>query len=227
MRQIILLHGAIGAADQLQILSLKLSEKGFKVYSFSFSGHGKVPFQNSFGIERFSQELEKFISDNKLSQPHIFGYSMGGFVALYLASEQPDLLGTIVTLGTKFEWSPEIASKKIKMLDADTIQSKVPKFAEALRQRHGETWKDLLKKTAEMMVELGNNNVLTSDRIRSIKNKVVVGIADKDNMVSLDETVSVYHQLSNASMYMLPDSGHPIEKINTDVLLSVVQQACK
>ena len=82
MKQIILLHGAIGAHDQLVALANELKQQGFQPYSFSFSGHGQIPFQDNFSIEQFALELEQFIAKNNLEQPAVFGYSMGGYVAL-------------------------------------------------------------------------------------------------------------------------------------------------
>lgn len=143
MKHIVLLHGAIGATDQLEPLANALAQKQFSVHRFSFSGHGNTPFQEAFDIAQFAGELDQFIREHALEQPAVFGYSMGGYVALYLAKTKPQMLGTIMTLGTKFAWSPEIAAKEMKMLDADTILHKVPKFAEALKARHGGQWQTL------------------------------------------------------------------------------------
>lgn len=222
MKTIILLHGAIGAKDQLEPLAVELKQQGYNVFTFSFSGHGQTPFQNNFGIEQFALELEQFIKANYLQQPTIFGYSMGGYVALYLAKQQPTLLGNIITLGTKFEWSPEIAKKEVKMLDSQTIIEKVPKFAEALQKRHGQDWELLLQKTAEMMLSLGNKNALTLNDFTTIENKVLIGLADKDNMVSLEETTAVYKQLKNGAMYMLPNTIHPIETVDVKFLTEII-----
>jgi esterase/lipase len=224
MKNIILLHGAIGAKDQLETLFVELKQQDFNVFLFSFSGHGKTPFQSQFGIEQFALELKQFIKNNHLEKPTIFGYSMGGYVALYLAHQQPDLLGNIITLGTKFEWSPEISQKEIKMLDSKTITEKVPKFAEALQTRHGDDWKLLLQKTSEMMLSLGNKNALKIPDFYAIENNVLIGLADKDNMVSLDETLFVYKQLKNGSMYMLPNTKHPIESVNVSLLTKIITE---
>lgn len=222
MKNIILLHGAIGAKDQLELLAVELKQQGYNVYALNFSGHGQTPFQTHFGIEQFALELEQFITINNLQQPTVFGYSMGGYVALYLAKQQPTLLGNIITLGTKFEWSPEISAKETKMLDSKTIIEKVPKFAEALQKRHGNDWELLLQKTAEMMLNLGNKNALLLNDFASIENKVLIGLADKDNMVTLEETVAVYKQLKNGAMYMLPNTKHPIETVNCILLSGII-----
>lgn len=223
MKTIILLHGAIGAKDQLEPLAVELKQQGYNVFTLSFSGHGQTPFQTNFGIEQFALELEQFIKTNNLYKPTVFGYSMGGYVALYLAHQQPALLGNIITLGTKFEWSPAIAQKEVKMLDSKTIIEKVPKFAEALQKRHGNDWELLLQKTAEMMLSLGNKNVLTLNDFTTIENKVLIGLADKDNMVTLEETTAVYKQLKNGAMYMLPNTKHPIETVNVGLLGEMIK----
>jgi esterase/lipase len=222
MQNIILLHGAIGAKDQLEPLANELKQQGYNVYTLSFSGHGQTPLQIHFGIEQFALELEQFISDNHLQQPTVFGYSMGGYVALYLAHRNKNILGNIITLGTKFDWSPEIAQKEVKMLDSKTIIEKVPKFAEALQKRHGQDWELLLQKTAEMMLSLGNKNALSLNDFASIENKVLIGLADKDNMVTLEETTAVYKQLKNGAMYMLPNTKHPIETVDSKLLAELV-----
>ena len=222
MKSILLLHGAIGAKDQLEPLSKELSAKGYQTYSFNFSGHGQTPFQNTFSISQFAEELESFIETNHLEKPDVFGYSMGGYAALYLASQHANLLGNIITLGTKFEWSPEISAREIKMLDAKTIEEKVPKFAAALQTRHGNDWQLLLQKTAEMMTELGKNNVLDPTAFSKVKNKVFIGLADGDTMVSSEETDNAASKIVGAKRFTFQNAKHPIESVNAAELALVI-----
>jgi esterase/lipase len=222
MYSIILLHSAIGAKDQLEPLAKELKQVGFDVHTFNFSGHGNAPFQNEFSIKQFASELETAIQKENLIKPIIFGYSMGGYVALYLAKHKPGLLGNIITLGTKFEWTPEIAQREIKMLEVKTIIDKVPKFAETLKTRHGNNWELLLQKTATMMVDLGNTNALSLEDISYIENHITIGLADKDTMVSLAETTAIYKQLKNSAMFMLPNTKHPIETVDVGLLAKII-----
>ena len=224
MRPIILLHGAIGASDQLEPLVKELFANGYQTYSLNFSGHGQTPFENNFSIQQFADELLEFVVKTHLIRPVVFGYSMGGYVALHLASQKPGLFSDIITLGTKFEWSPEIAAKEIKMLDAKTISEKVPKFAQALQKRHGENWQLLLQRTAEMMLDLGNNNLLNRDSFSKIKNKVLIGLADGDTMVGVEETDNAASKIIAAKRYTLVNTKHPIETVNTTELAQVINQ---
>lgn len=222
MKSILLLHGAIGAKDQLEPLAKELTALGHKACSFNFSGHGQTPFQNKFGIEQFADELLEFVVKNHLIRPVVFGYSMGGYVALYLAAQKPGLFSEIITLGTKFEWSPEIAAKEIKMLDAKTIAEKVPKFAAALEVRHGSNWRLLLQRTAEMMIGLGQNNILNTSAFSQIKNKTLIGLADGDTMVSVAETDNAASKILDAKRYSLSNTKHPIESVNVADLAKAI-----
>lgn len=224
MKPVILLHGAIGAKDQLEPLAKELSALGYQTYSLNFSGHGQTPFQTNFGIQQFADELLEFIVKTHLIRPVVFGYSMGGYVALYLASQKPGLFSDIITLGTKFDWSPEIAAKEIKMLDAKTISEKVPKFAAALETRHGKDWQLLLQKTIDMMIELGNNNLLNPTTFSQVKNKVLIGLADTDTMVGVEETDNAASKIFGAKRYTLQNTKHPIETVNVTELTKIISE---
>ncbi|MBL7712944.1 MAG: alpha/beta fold hydrolase [Chitinophagaceae bacterium] len=223
MQDIILLHGAIGAADQLQPLAQALSARGFKVHTLSFSGHGGEPFQELFGIEQFAAELYQYIIEKNLEHPHLFGYSMGGYVGLYLAAQKEQLLGKVATLATKFDWTPEGARKESAMLDPDTLQQKVPQFAQALQQRHGQSqWEALLARTADMMHTMGARPPLDEAACAAIQLPVLLGIGDQDSMVSVAETRAVLAQLPKANMYMLPATKHPLETVPAELLATIL-----
>ncbi len=225
MKPIILLHGAIGAPDQLQPLADLLSAEGYNVYTLAFYGHGQTPFgTEKFGIPAFTDQLAEFIRLEQLEQPDVFGYSMGGYVALTLAATRPELIGRIATLATKFAWSPETAVKEAAMLNPASIKEKVPRFAAALQRRHGPAWEALLVHTAAMMQDLGNEPLLTEEQLSSIQNKVRIGLGDKDNMVSVGETLDAFRALPNSSMFMLPETKHPIEQANLPLLYRVLIQ---
>jgi esterase/lipase len=223
MQTIILCHGALGSKNDLESLKLALINNGFDVHAFSFSGHGGMEFESDFGIHQFSIELENFILHNKLIKPSVIGYSMGGYVALYLASISAGSIHKIITLATKFNWNKEVVEKETRMLDPKVILEKVPAFAASLEKKHGSSWQDLLAKTAQMMWNISGNNYLNAETLKTIQNKTLIGLGDKDQMVTLEETVNVYKTLPNANMYMLPNTKHPIESVDTSVFVVVVK----
>jgi pimeloyl-ACP methyl ester carboxylesterase len=223
MQQLLLLHGAIGSANQFEQF-VPLLEKKYKVSSINFSGHGGNPIPLSdFSIALFAKDVLHWLDSNNIKTIDIVGYSMGGYVALYLAKHYPDRVGKIFTLATKFDWTPEGASKEAAMLNADKISEKVPIFAKKLEHIHGaDNWKLVLNKTAEMMLALGQKPTLTLTDLSEIKHTVLLSVGDKDMMVSLEETIAMYRSLKNAQLLVLPNTQHAFEKVNLNTLSQAV-----
>ena len=225
MQHLLLLHGAIGAKDQLQPLATAFQDK-YIVHTLNFSGHGGNDFPlEPFSMEVFANDVLHYLQQNNINQANVFGYSMGGYVAMYLAKHHPQLINKVVTLATKFYWDETIASKEIKMLDADTIEQKIPAFATQLQQRHTpQNWKLLLEKTITLLLSLGKNNTLQLEDYTTINTPSLLLLGDRDKMITLDETLAVYKQLPNAQLGMLPNTAHPIEKINIELLSFFIRQ---
>lgn len=210
---IIVMHGALGCKAQLTPLE-KLLKKDFHCLPLEFSGHGSALAKTAFGIEIFAGELWTLIHEHKLEKPWVFGYSMGGYVALYLESQYPGTFAGIVTLGTKFDWNPVAAAKEAGYLDPEKMLVKVPEYAQTLELQHGEKWTLLVKNTAQMMVKMGKEPFLNADKLAALNVPVQVSLGDNDKMVSIEETVQAFRALNKASLCILPDTPHPLEKVD-------------
>ena len=224
MQHLLLLHGAIGAKDQLLSLANALQDK-YIVHTINFRGHGGVTFpEQPFSIELFTKDVLDYLQQNNITTINIFGYSMGGYVGMYLAKHHPEQINKVVTLATKFHWDESTAAKEIKMLDASTIEQKIPAFAQQLQQRHApQDWKLLLEKTTTLLTSLGKNNTLQLEDHTTISTPSLLLLGDRDKMITLDETLAVYKQLPNAQLGILPNTPHPIEKVNIDLLAFFIQ----
>ena len=216
---LLLLHGALGASEQFETLSKLLAER-FTIRTLDFEGHGKTPSPGRpFRIEYFAENIVTSLDAADVRSSRIFGYSMGGYAAMYLALQQPDRVQSIATLGTKFRWNPDTAQKEASLLNPETLAQKLPRFAEVLRQRHAASgWETVLRKTAEMMLTLGERPLLTLDEIGRIRHRVRIGLGDRDTMVSAEESIATYRALPNGEMIILPNTHHPLEKVNSRVL---------
>lgn len=225
MKKLLLLHGAIGSGKQLKMLADVLSEN-FEVFTLDFNGHGgnSIPDEN-FSIEMFALDVLNFLDTNDIDKIDVFGYSMGGYVALYLARFHPERINKIVTVATKFEWNVEGAIKEAAMLNPEVIAEKLPEFAAELTTRHEPAdWKLILKKTAEMLIKMGANNVLTDSDFKVVQHQILIGVGDKDKMVSQEETLHVQQLLSNSRYLLLKETPHPIEKVNVQLLAGEIKK---
>lgn len=221
---LILLHGALGSSKQLVPLQ-ELLNKQFYCHLYNFSGHGGKPITNPYSIESFSAELDTLFKEKELDSAYIFGYSMGGYVALHFAMQHPEKVKSIHTLGTKFGWSPEIADKEVKMLNPDLIEKKIPSYANALAQRHHPTdWKAVMQETATMMTALGNKQPISLNEFKTINTPTVIGIGNADTMVSIEESKTIANQLPNCEFKIFECFKHPIEQVDIRILAKSITQ---
>lgn len=222
MQTLILLHGALGAASQFEALKAAL-KTSFEVQVLEFYGHGASLSDEPFRIEGFAEQLKAYLDARDLRQVWVFGYSMGGYVALHLAAQHPEYFEKIITLGTKFHWTPESAAKEVQYLNPEKVEAKVPAYAAYLATLHGSPgWKTVMQKTAAMMLELGNGAALKDSDFKRIAVPCVLGLGDADTMVSAEETEQVEKVVPNAQVLRLEQTPHPIDKVELARLVKFI-----
>lgn len=227
MENMLLLHGAIGSSRQLQPLK-NLLDESYRVHSLNFHGHGGSDLPEAdFSIPAFATQVIEYLDQHNIEKTNIFGYSMGGYVGMYLAKHFPARIQKIVTLGTKFYWDEKVAEKEVPQLNANLIETKLPSFATELEERHApQDWKAVLEKTKTLLINLGHNNALQLPDYSAIENPCLVMLGDRDKMITLEETLQVYHHLPNAQFSVLPATPHPIEKANVQLLAYLIRNFC-
>lgn len=221
--KLLLLHGALGSQNQFHALKESLKES-FEVHTMNFEGHGGSESTNEFSMNLFSKNVMDYLQSNSIDKVSIFGYSMGGYVALTTALKIPEKITKIITLGTKFNWDIASAEREVKMLNPAKIEEKVPHFAEQLKQEHApQDWKVVMKKTATMMLNMAKGAKLMDVDFKQIKQEVVIGIGSLDNMVSYEESEYVAGLLPHSKLVKLEGVKHPIGKIGVEDLVNYIK----
>ncbi|PKL80373.1 MAG: hypothetical protein CVV25_04380 [Ignavibacteriae bacterium HGW-Ignavibacteriae-4] len=223
-KDIILLHGALGTSQQFTPLISHL-EGEYNIHTFDLPAHGELAYQaDELSMFSFANYVRNYIIKNNLQKPLVFGFSMGGFVALTLQS-QTNIFSKIMTLNTKLEWDLETAEREQKMFDPEIILEKVPHYADLLIAMHGEeNWKSLLAKHRNMMFTIAKSTPLTDYALSKINIPVLLTKGDRDNMVTSEETRVVVGKLSDAEFYEFENTAHPIEKIDLNLLSSKIKE---
>lgn len=222
---IIFLHAALGTSADLAPLMKLMSDKGFRVLTFDFGGHGKNSGQpTDFRIDYFANELESFIRTNKLTAPAVMGHSLGGYVALYhKANFEDSPITHIFTYGTKFNWSESAVAKELPMLVPEHIEEKFPNFRDVLFEKHGERWKHLLRSTAHMMRNLEKLDGLSPEDLATIEIPVYLMLGDQDRMVTVEETQFAHRDLHHSEVKTITHSKHDLDKANIKEIAGIME----
>ncbi len=214
---LLLLHGALGSRRQLDELA-GLVGTTWNIESHNLPGHGGRPLPQKYMIDHFVEDTAEFIRNKSGGQTSIFGFSMGGYVALELARKYPELVGKVATLGTKFDWTPESADRESLLLDTDKMIEKVPAFTELLRHRHApQDWKKVVFKTKDLLMRLGNGEARIMSSF-ALLHPVRIFRGGLDQMVGRDESVYIADRLENGRYVEIPGLRHPIEQADSETL---------
>jgi hypothetical protein len=68
------------------------------------------------------------------------------------------------------------------------------------------------------MTDLGDNNELPVETLANVNNQVTIGIGDRDQMVTIEESLAAYRALPNGRFLAMPGTPHPIDKVSPERL---------
>lgn len=94
---VVLMHG--WGCDHTTVASIAntLIKGGLRVYNLDLPGHGKSDEPDDvWGVERFTECVEEFISKLGLKNPILIGHSFGGRIAILLSSRHPEIQKVIL-----------------------------------------------------------------------------------------------------------------------------------
>lgn len=209
--EIILLHGALGSERQLKPLQDRVGG-----HSLDLAGHGgrEIP-TGGITFEHFIEDIDTLFATKGLTQAHLFGYSMGGYAALLYAARHPERVLSVITLGTMLVWSEQGLQKELRKLDPDVMQAKVPAFAQALADAHGDVrWREVVFAVAKSMTELAAAPLLTDAVVARIQCPVLLCVGEGDTSAVPENTRAFATRLRNAEVMVLPATRHPFEDVD-------------
>ena len=94
-KNIIILHGFLGSSDNWRQIA-KLFFSDYKVHLIDLRNHGNSFHDPVHNYEVMSNDVIEYIKDKKLNNSILIGHSMGGKVALEIASKIEDLSRLVI-----------------------------------------------------------------------------------------------------------------------------------
>ena len=105
---LVLVHGLADRDESWAPMLKRLKRAGFHVYAPDLLGYGRSPkpADGDYSMEGEAKFVYDFIEALGLQKTHLGGWSMGGWIALDLAHEHPEVLDRVVVFdaaGVKFQ----------------------------------------------------------------------------------------------------------------------------
>lgn len=103
-RVLLILHGFLGMSDNWKTLGAQFATDGYQVHLLDLRNHGRSFHSDDFSYELMAQDVYDYCQDKQLQNIDIIGHSMGGKVAMLLATTYPDLIRKLIVadIGPKY-----------------------------------------------------------------------------------------------------------------------------
>ena len=92
---LVILHGLFGSSDNWQTLAKKLKAH-FAIFAVDLRNHGNSPHDNDVSYPAVARDIAEFLDEQRLLEIFLLGHSMGGKVAMQLASEFPQRIRKLI-----------------------------------------------------------------------------------------------------------------------------------
>lgn len=220
------LHGALGAATQFDTFFSQYPEIKNIARALNFPGHGGIDATESFSLSYFGSSVISFMDEYSIHKANFFGYSMGGYIALYLAWQYPDRIQSVTTLNTKLDWTPEVVARMQGMMDPAKISAKAPQVAAQMAETHAPgDWTALAADTGRFLEVLASGGGLPDAAFPLISTPVLILRGDKDHIVTAQECERVAALIPHATYKEVSESGHQWEQVRLSEIAGLISKS--
>jgi pimeloyl-ACP methyl ester carboxylesterase len=209
---LVLTHGGTGWDDLAPSLAAT-----FRVLRIEHRGHGRTGSSaGTLDYPLLASDVRAFVRRLGLPPVHFAGVSDGGIVGLHLAIDSPELLRTLVCVGTNYRVDDRIRAF-LADVAPDRIERDHPAWAADLARRHdaGRTpgyWRDLVRLVIE---NAAANPTFTTDDLSRIRTPTLLIAVEDDPFANLDQMVAMKRHIPGAEWLVinhawhLPQHSHP------------------
>jgi pimeloyl-ACP methyl ester carboxylesterase len=219
---VVLLHGGLGTIGMFAEILPALAENR-QVVAVELQGHGHTADINRpLSFEQMADDVTALVKQLGFENADLFGYSLGGGVALQAAIRHPDVVRKLVVVSTPCRsggWYPE-ARAGMRAMNAEVAKTWV---GSPMHQAYAsvapnlEDWPTLVAKTGQLV----SQDYDWSAGVAAIKSPTMIVVGDADS-VRTAHAVELFELLgggqrdagwdgsgmSNARLAILPGTTH-------------------
>ena len=237
--QILLLHGGNQSAHSWDLVSLHLSDR-YHVFALDQRGHGDSEWnrEQDYSIDSMVGDAVAFIADQQLLDPIVFGHSMGGRIALTMATQHLALARALVIVDVGPEISVE-GSKTIQHFvvhnvefdDLEIFLDNVQKYDPFRTRAHIERtvkYNMLRRADGKYISKVDHRRIplrnaeLTLDDMRTLTCPVLVLRGAESNILEPEAAVRFVDALPHGRLVTVPKCGHNVHSGNTPGFLEAI-----
>lgn len=218
---LVMLHGANGTGALMAPLAERLRPWA-NVKTPDLLGHGGRPVPAHFSVPAFAEDLLAWLDERGIERAVLFGYSFGGYLALYLARRHARRVQALCTLAAKYVFDEATVQHFSYLADPDRLRRPGNPRAKQLEQAHApQDWVSITNNNRRLFAELGKAPALTEADLQAIRMPALVISADQDQLVPQAETQALA-KLLRARLGVFQGRAHPLAAVPVELVVPAI-----
>ena len=184
-------------------------------------GHGRtISDELEWTIPQLAEDIIEFINKLELKRVNLIGFSMGGGVSLYIATKCPELINSLITIGTARCVTDGLKS------NADNFEAHIIKneedenYINLLKHNHFDAhkgdWKSFAKTSVMNWRRYPN---ITDEELRKVNFPCMFIVGEKDEVIKQEHIESLIKGVKNSRSRVIEGCGHGPHLINEKPIL--------
>lgn len=222
---LLMLHGAAGSTTLETAPLMRRLEPHFHVVAVDFTGHGRssAPSPDTpFTPDLFADNARAALDHFDVASAPVFGFSMGGNMALHFARLHPDRVDRLAVHAANVDWNDDLVRAMNTRLNADLIEARRPEMAAALDAAHTD-WKRLFATMRDFVKTLPAETEGMLDAADRLDVPTLVSAVDRDDLFPTDAPLTLHRRLPDARLALLPGDRHALSEAPLDVLAPLLR----
>ncbi|AWB44685.1 alpha/beta hydrolase [Paenibacillus sp. CAA11] len=177
----------------------------YTCYFPDFRGHGRTRCESlEWSTPRITEDIIDFMDQLDIAAAHLIGYSMGANVGLYLATNHPERVVTLTTIGTSGFCDPTGAEEfEPEWLIQHGLQDTIDQMIERHLEAHRGHWEAFMRQSAQ---DWRLYPQLTLEQLGNIQCPALFITGEHDHFVG-EEKVKRLASLVKESRYHVVQNG--------------------
>lgn len=220
---LVLLHGGMVTIETSFDKSRPEFNKTRQTIAIEMQAHGHTSDikDRTFSMKQWADDVYSLLKQLRVDSADFFGWSMGGGVALQLASEHPEMVRKVAVSGTALFAEGQIPGQKEMM--ATLTPDQFPPEWHREYERKNPNPKGFASLLAKVKQFAAGWQGMKKEEIMSIKAPVLIIIGDAD-IVRPEHAVEMFRLLPHAKLAVLPMTDHFAPVSRSEWVISMVKE---
>lgn len=215
-RPVVLVNGLGGTSENWGGMIPELKQKGFKVYAPDMLGFGRTDKPDvDYSMSLQADVLKQFLDSQKLEQPDLVGWSMGGWIAMKYAAANPQRVHRLILLdsaGMIYDavnvpaLRPKTVEQLAHMMDVLNPNPRpIPEFVakDILRNMIAQDW--IIDRTLKSMF---TGKDVMDNHLPELTMPVLIVWGQQDQITPLEMGERLHGGIAHSVLYVVNGCGH-------------------